>query len=123
MSELLKYWPVALFVLNGLTLWFCWSLRQLAKTEVQTLVSQATAPITASVDKLADKVSGQHDQIQRHEGRLDGLDDDIAQLPTKADLARVEGEIGKVGDKVGQALGGIGRLEGYFLKEGVEALR
>lgn len=123
MSELLKYWPVALFVFNGLTVWFCWSFRQLARTEVQTRVSEATAPIAAHVEKLTTKVSLHHDQIQRHEGRLDGLDDDIAQLPTKADLARVEGEVSKVGDKVGQALGGIGRLEGYFLKEGVEALR
>lgn len=120
MALLLKYWPILLFGTNLLAVWVCWSLRQLAKNEVQALVSSATGPINAAVEKAGHRADDHHDKLGRHESRLDSIETDIKELPTKADLARVEGEVRAVGQQVGAANAGIHRIEGFFLERGVE---
>jgi len=115
-EELLKYWPIAVFLLNLLTVWACWSLRQLAKIEIAAAVrslSQKDEEICGEVDE--------HDtKITKLEGRVEHIEDDIAELPTKADIARLEGDVREVGSAVRAVQSGVGRLEGYFLSKGVE---
>ena len=131
MSSLLKYWPLIATLVNFGTLWACWSLRQVAKTEAKALVDALRLDLT-KVDEEAEAALDDHEsRLTRTEKDVEAIRQDIAKLPTKTDLARLEGEVKAVGaqvvglDKaVGAQVGvldrGIGRLEGYFLQLGVE---
>ncbi|CAN5611424.1 hypothetical protein BH10PSE5_BH10PSE5_01380 [soil metagenome] len=123
LADLMKFWPVIFLILNLLTVWICWSLRQLAKNEVKVIVDASTQPLGTRVAEVERVQQVHHDSINRHDGRLDNLADDVASLPTKADLERVVGKVEAVGDRVGVVNDGVKRLEGYFLAEGVGALR
>lgn len=120
MAEVLKYWPVALFALNLVAAWACWSLRQLARSEVRQIVDAAVAALAKTGEEIADEVDDHGDRILKVEGRIDTLDKVVAGLPTKADLARVEGEVRAVGVDAAATKAGVDRLEGYFLQRGVE---
>lgn len=116
----MKYWPVALFVMNLVAAWACWSLRQLAISEVRKIVDASVASLSAKDATIADEVDDHGDRILKVEGRIDTLDKVVAGLPTKADLARVEGEVRAVGVDAAATKAGVDRLEGYFLQRGVE---
>ncbi|WP_374569672.1 DUF2730 family protein [Phenylobacterium sp.] len=66
--------------------------------------------------KRMGEVEGRVDKV---EGRVGTLEDDISDLPTKADIARLEGELKTVGNDVRAANAGIDRIEGFFLAKGV----
>lgn len=55
------------------------------------------------------------------ESRISACEIRIEDLPTRADIARLEAEIKGVGQQVGAANAGIDRLEGYFLQRGVQS--
>lgn len=124
MDAILKYWPmIGTFVAvaaNGFMLWVAWSLRQFAKTEVERIVKEAVAPLRQADVATDQALDGVESRVTRVEGAVEALRGDIGDLPTKADLARVEGEIKTVGQAVDAAANGIGRLEGYFLSKGVD---
>lgn len=116
MEALLKYWPVLLFPLNLLTAWAAWSLRQMTKNEIAVAVSALQAKDTAICEDVDD-----HDtKINRLLDKVEEIEKDILDLPTKADIARLEGEVRGVGNQVSAAAAGVGRLEAYFLQRGVE---
>jgi hypothetical protein len=54
------------------------------------------------------------------ENRISACEIRMEDLPTQADIARLESEIKGVGTQVGAANAGIDRLEGYFLQRGVQ---
>lgn len=116
MNDLIKYWPVAVFILNGLTVWACWSLRQLAKQEISAAVSK----LQDKDDAISVAVDSIDTRTTRLEGRIEHLEDEIDNLPTKADLARVEGGVAAVAQTVEAVKGGVIRIEGFFLAKGVE---
>lgn len=126
MDAILKYWPmIGTFVAvgaNGVMLWVAWSLRQFAKNEVERIVKEAVAALRQSDAATDLALDGVESRVTRVEGAIDTLRGDLAELPTKADLARVEGEIKVVGQAVDAAANGIGRLEGYFLTKGVDRI-
>jgi len=122
-TTLLKYWPLLTVPVNLFVLWICWSMRQFTKNEVQAIVAGATKPIVEAAEGLASRVAAHHDTIMRHDGQIEEIRADIRDLPTKADLARVEGEIRTVADAVAAASAGISRLENYFLERGVRGDR
>jgi hypothetical protein len=104
------YWPIAATALQGLLVWVAWSLRQVAKAEI------------AAVDtKFTDKFDDHDVRIQGVESRMATAEGDIKELPTKEDLARIEGEVKGVGIKVSTANAGIQRIENFFLQRGVDA--
>jgi len=115
-SDVIKYWPVALFLLNLLTAWVAWSLRQLAKNEIAVAVSK----LQARDEALDSTVDGHGTRITRVEGRVDEIEKDILNLPSKADLARVEGRVDAVGREVSSVGAGVSRIENFFLAKGVE---
>lgn len=120
MRTALNYWPIVVFVLNLGILWICWSLRQLAITEVKKLVDAAVASLTR-VDEQAEAAIDDHEtRLTRAEKDVEAIRQDIAKLPTKADLARLEGEVKSVGTQVQGAKAGIDRIEQFFLAKGVE---
>ena len=119
MAEVLKYWPVALFAMNLVAAWACWSLRQLARSEVRQIVDAAVASLTKTGEEIAEEVDDHGDRILKVEVRVDALADDIAQLPTKADLARVEGEMKGMAMTASATKSAVDRIEGYFLERGV----
>ena len=59
-------------------------------------------------------------QLAALSSRVDEVEADVDGLPSKADLARVEGEVQAINREVRIANAGIERLEGYFLQRGVE---
>lgn len=124
MDAILKYWPmIGTFVAvgaNGVMLWVAWSLRQFAKNEVERIVKEAVTALRQSDLHTDQAVDAIESRVTRMEGAIETLRGDIGDLPTKADLARVEGEIKVVGQAVDAAANGIGRLEGYFLTKGVD---
>ena len=115
-DALLKFWPVLLFPLNLLTAWAAWSLRQMTKNEV----AAAVAALRRKDEEICDEVDDHDTKITKLEGRVEHIEDDIAELPTKADIARLEGDVKEVGSAVRAVQSGVGRLEGYFLNRGVE---
>jgi hypothetical protein len=119
-AALLKFWPLVALLMQLFTVWVCWSLRQLAMSEVKKIVDAAFSSLNAKDTEISDEVDEHGKKIIRVEGRLDGLEKTVAQLPTKADLARVEGEIRSVAGTAEATKAGVDRLEGYFLHRGVE---
>ena len=119
MDALIKYWPMAIFLTSTLSGWWCWSMRQMAKNEIAAAVGKLQAKdeaICEAVDELDTRAT-------KLEGRVEGIEHDIANLPTKADIERVEGRINTVGQDAGAAARGVERLEHFFLTRGVESVR
>lgn len=124
MLTLLKYWPVIGTLVglgaNGFMFWFIWSMRQWMRNEVEVLLAHAVSRLERA-DVVTDEAVDQLDtRMTKVEGAVGGIRSDIAKLPTKADLARVEGEIKVVAGAVEAAAAGITRLEGFFLSRGVD---
>lgn len=116
----MKYWPIAALVIQALTAWACWSLRQLATSEVKKLVDAAVASLSRA-DQEAEAALDDHEtRITVLTKDVEAIRHDIAQLPTKADHARLEGEVKSVGTQVQRTAAGIERIESYFLAKGVE---
>ncbi len=122
MAAFLKFWPVIAFVAQLGMLWIAWSLRQLAKTEVTKVVSEAEGRLNAKDDHMDGRLDEHHDRIMKVEARTAELADDIGRLPTKEDMARLEGEVKAVGREAAATNAGVARLEGYFLKRGVDGV-
>ncbi|MCY1648168.1 hypothetical protein OVA11_14180 [Caulobacter sp. SL161] len=120
MATIKTYWPIILTVLNFAVLWICWSLKQLASTEVRTLVDAAVAALKQADSEAEAAIDDHETRLTRAEKDVEALRDDIAKLPTKADLARLEGEVKAVLKQVERAGAGIERIEGFFLAKGVE---
>lgn len=116
---LARYQAVFLLILNVGVVWICWSLRQLAKTEVNKVVDDARAALNAQHTKLSEKVESHHDTLGRHGAHIEEIRADIRDLPTKADIERLNGEIRTVGRDVAAATAGIERIESYFLERGI----
>jgi hypothetical protein len=55
------------------------------------------------------------------EQRVCALEGDVRKLPTAADIARVEGAIGRVESEVQSAAAGVDRIEGLLLKHALES--
>lgn len=124
LEALAKFGPMALVLaINAVTAWAAWSMRQFAKSEVHKIVDAAVARLIQRDDGLASDVQGHGDRILTAEGQINEIRKDILDLPTKADVARIEGEVKGVSNQVSVVASGVHRLEGYFLKEGVEGKR
>lgn len=114
MEQLLKYWPVLGFVIQGLALWAVWSMRQLTATAIAAAKKESH-----DRDLILDKrIDDEATRITELNGQVDAHATAIEDLPTMADLARVEGEVKVVGAKLDAANGGIRRLEDFFLAKG-----
>lgn len=135
MNTLIKYWPVIGFfgglAANAMMVWIAWSLRQFAKNEVGRSMASLADRLEAADSGLAtrleaadEKTDAKVDELETRmtkvEGSITGVRRDIGNLPTKADIARVEGEIKAVGAQATATNEGIRRLEGYWLEKGVE---
>lgn len=65
---------------------------------------------------LVERIAGVESRVGLHAQRLEQIELDIAGLPTKADFARLEGEIAstcRIADRTEQA---VLRLEDYMMK-------
>lgn len=111
MDVFLKYWPLLAAALQVLALWVMWSMRQFAANEIRK--SEEASKARDSV--LDDKIDGHNVRITALAGRVDAVEDDIGNLPTKADLARVEGEVKVVLAQVENVAAGVRRLEDYAM--------
>ena len=114
MDVLLKYWPVAAMVIQGLALWATWSMRQVASSAIASAEK-------ASKDRdqvLDDRIDAEATRITALSGRVDATEAEIQDLPTKADLEKIMGEVKVANANITTANRGIERLEGYFLSRG-----
>lgn len=114
MEELLKYWPIAGLAVQGAVLWFVWSMRQVA-TDAVKKADEASRDRDHALDN---RIDAEAQRLTALNGRVDAVENEVGELPTKADLARVEGQVGVVDAKIDMANRGIERLEGYFLSKG-----
>ena len=120
-EALTKLWPTLFLVgLNLVSTWLAWSMRQFAKNEVQRIVKEAVDELEAEDAKTAAHVKDHGDRLLIVEGAIADIRKDIHELPTKQDLEKVSGAVGAVDAKVTSAIGGITRIEGFFLAKGVE---
>lgn len=124
LETLAKFGPMALvLIINAVTAWAAWSMRQFAKSEVHKIVDAAVSKLVQRDADITKDVQAHGDRILKNEGQIAEIRADILDLPTKADVARLEGEVKGVSNQVSVVAGGVHRLEGYFLKEGVEGKR
>jgi hypothetical protein len=116
----LKFWPLIQLVITMGLVWLCWSLRQLAVQEVTRLIAAAVAKLEGADTAAAGKIDAIDTRVTVVEEAVKEIRHDIADLPTKADIARVEGKIDTAVATGTQTAAGVGRLEGFFLAKGVE---
>ncbi len=116
-KQLLQYWPILLFAFNIITAWAAWSLRQLAKNEINA----AVAKLQAKDDLICLEVNEHDTRLTKAEGKIDALRQSVLDLPTRFDLEKVAGDVRGVAREVSAANAGIDRIEGYFIQLGVGA--
>jgi len=68
------------------------------------------------VDAMDNRIDLEATRITELTGRVKSVEDDIDELPTRADLARVEGEVKVVLARVDIANEGIKRIEAYAME-------
>lgn len=120
MKSLLPYWPMLAFALNLVAVWICWTLRQLAKSEMAKAGAAIEEKIGAVTSSLDSRVDDHQNRLLVAEGEIRTIRAEIQDLPTKADIAELRGEVKAVGRDVAAANSGIDRIENFFLAKGVE---
>lgn len=80
---LVKSMPLVGLALNAFLAWIAWSLRQLAKTEVERIVA-------AAVEKLAAVDKNLGETVDDHSDRLLKLEEGFKALPQQEDFRRLE---------------------------------
>ena len=123
MATFMKYWPIAALVINFLTAWFCWSLRQLAITEVKRLLEVAVAALTKTDEAAEETIDDHEGRLTRVEKDVEQIRTDVSNLPTKADMKTLEGEMKVVVKGVEQLQKGINRIENHFMEEGMKGAK
>lgn len=93
MDDLVRWWPLALFLLNGVSFWLVWSIRT-------GLVSKSELDLTRR------EIDGRIDNVDR---RVATVESELRHLPTQRDITLLTGQIGQLESRMGEALG---RLEG-----------
>lgn len=76
--------------------------------------------ISAAVDPLKDDLEDLQRRTDANEASIAEARSDIEKMPTKADLARVEGEVKATLGEATAAAAGVKRLETIFIQRGVE---
>lgn len=94
MSRILEYWPVLGFIINAVTAWGIWSVRQLTKREIGEAVSGANASWEQR-HQIAEARRDTHAEDMRegladHERRLTVVEEGIKALPTREDIRGIE---------------------------------
>lgn len=89
MDQLIKYLPLALFILNALTAWACWSLRQLAKSE-----------IAAAVRTLQEKDEAICEDVDEHDTKITKLE---GRVPMPTEIRAGSSSTGRPGGSCGCA--------------------
>lgn len=113
LKELMQFWPVILFVVQGAVAWAVWS----AKRAVRETVDQAEQRLEAKHDALASMIGGHESRLGQHDTSIRALQDHVRDLPNKADLERIAGQVNAV-----QAIGArteeaVKRIEGYMMEK------
>ncbi|WP_165184744.1 DUF2730 family protein [Caulobacter soli] len=90
MTTFLKFWPVLVIVLNALTVWIAWSLRQLAKNEVERIVAAAVDLLKKADAEASSRLATVVEDVDEHDTRLTKLEEQLKALPQRADFERLE---------------------------------
>lgn len=111
MDEVLKYWPIYLFVLNGLSIWIGWSVRKGVVTHDD---------LKKHADETASAIKTMSDRVTHLEARIE-------HGPSEADLVRLHERLdvvsGQLSTLVGEFSGVRSNLEllhEFLLKRGNE---
>lgn len=118
MKDLIKYWPIALFIFQCGLAWVIWSLRQVHQGDL----AQTRETLRADDSRIEGEVRKLNSLHGKLEGRITAIERQVAELPTKADIARLEERVAGVGRGVENVDEAVLRLEGYFLRRGVEGV-
>lgn len=118
LAQLMDFWPVLLFVVQGFGAWILWSTKKV----VEAKVDEAEDRMIAKHAELAAAIDVHDTKLTQHESAIAVIQGDLVDLPTKADLARVEGAVKAVEREVTATGAGVSRLESFFLKRGVEGV-
>ncbi len=103
--------------------WVCWSLRQLAKSEVTKIVDAAVAKLSEKDEAICEDVEDHGERLTKVEAAVNHIEDKLDDLPSKADLEVVRGEVRAVsatlvstGEQLKACAAGIHRIEGHFIQ-------
>lgn len=72
---------------------------------------------TEAAQKLVAKVGTIENDMKLHAQRLDQLENDVKDLPTRADIARVEGAIDRTCAIADRTEAAVNRLQDYLMHE------
>lgn len=107
MDDLLKYWPVALFVINGFAIWVSWTVRRglVSREDYDAGRDRRDDQIAQINDRIghvvthADLAEHEKDEKQRFasiERRIGSMEKAVAAAPTKQDLERIHARLDDV---------------------------
>lgn len=111
LKQILDLWPVLVVLMQGAAIAGAWWFSDQAKK----YVDQKVATVKAEQDE-------QDTRLQLVEASLQDLEGDIKNLPTKADIARLEGEVKAAYVEAAASNAGVKRMEMFFLKRGVDGV-
>ncbi|NDY57411.1 hypothetical protein G3N56_11735 [Desulfovibrio sulfodismutans] len=127
MEDILKWWPVAMFLFQAFFGWIMWSLARKFVTREHCEATRASrdADRARSDKAVADRVAGvdgrvcaahaaladapSPSEVERLTGSLDGLSADVAALGT--DLEAVRGDVKEVKAMISGVRDGLSRME------------
>ncbi|OGB77382.1 MAG: hypothetical protein A2496_04480 [Burkholderiales bacterium RIFOXYC12_FULL_60_6] len=93
MDELFRWWPLIIFLSQGLLAWFVWSLKQ-------QFISRADCK-----DCKKDRSAADHEASDR----IEDVEDDVGKLATRDEMAALGNKIERLSEKIGNL---DGRLSG-----------
>jgi predicted secreted Zn-dependent protease len=114
LKDIMPFWPVLSFLLNGL-------IGVVVCAGILKMREVARAEVKVAVDPIIGDVADHETRIIVHEGRITELEKDVLNLPTKQDIARVEGKVEASARELGGVAQGVRRLETFAMQQGAGA--
>lgn len=117
MDAVLKWWPVILCVLQGITMWVGWSLKKQFVSK-EDLTAAVEAAMTQASEKDDDIVVDVHDLKSSHnrlqkqvsediDKRLLRIEESIKHMPTHGDLTRLHKRMDDINSQLQQIAGSM----------------
>jgi hypothetical protein len=116
-DAVLKWWPVILCVLQGITMWVSWSLKKqfVSKEDLTSAIDHAMNSATKNDDEIelsVHELKTSHSNLQKQvdgdiDKRLLRIEEGIKHMPTHGDLTRLHKRMDDINSQLQQIAGSM----------------